>query len=156
MNLSLGSNEAVVKSWDYAKTKGIIFTKGTSNLTVTNKRVIATTESKRGISRDEVSISEISGISANYYSNFSILLVLLGILFFCTIILIPLGSLLFDLGTGTSLTVVVDGYPMTDAIIASSSIKRKRKKRFKLKVNKSAAKEICEQLSTIIFVELKK
>lgn len=156
MNLSLGSNESIIKSWEYAKLKGLIFTKGTSNLTVTNKRVIAINESKRGLSRDEIAIDEISGISTNYYNNFSLLLVLLGVIFCLTLILIPIGLTLIQLGTGTSLTVIMDGYPINDPIISSSSIRRIRTKRFKLKVNKSVAKEIAEQLSTLIFVELKK
>lgn len=154
--LTLGNNESVVKSWEYAKTKGLIFKKGTSSLTVTNKRVINITESKKAIVRDEVSVNEITGISASYSSNFSLLFILLGVLFCCTIIFIPIGTRLIDLGTGTSLTVVMDGYPMNDAMISTSSIRRRRKKHVRLKVYKNAAKEICEQLSTIIFVELKK
>ena len=156
MNVALGTGEKVIKSWDYAKAKGILFTKGTGNLTVTDRRVISATETKKSLTRDEMPLSAITGISTGYYSNFSILFVLLGVLLCLTLVLIPLGIILIQKGTGTTLCVILDGNIPNDPIIATTSIRRRRKaKRLRIKVNKSCAKEIAEQLSTIIFVDLK-
>lgn len=155
MNATLTNDERIVKSWEYAKVKGLILTKGTSNLTVTNKRLIVTTQTKRSLSRDDMPIENITSISANYYSNFSLPLVLLGVLLCITIVLLPIGVNLIRLGTGTSLIVVVGNMP-SEPVITTTSIRRLKRRRFKAKVNRALAQEICEQLSTIIFVDLNK
>lgn len=49
MDATLGSNERLIKSWNYAKTKGGL--KAEANLTVTDRRVISSVATKRSIVR---------------------------------------------------------------------------------------------------------
>ena len=65
MDISKAESEQVYKSWDYAKTKGLIFTKGLYNLTVTDKKVITVTKTKLNTTRTEIMKNEISGVSVS-------------------------------------------------------------------------------------------
>ena len=63
MDATLGSNERLIKSWNYAKTKGGL--KAEANLTVTDRRVISSVATKRSIVRDEIPVSAITGVSTS-------------------------------------------------------------------------------------------
>lgn len=155
MDATLGSNERLIKSWNYAKTKGGL--KAEANLTVTDRRVISSVATKRSIVRDEIPVSAITGVSTSYCSNFSLLYILMGVIFCITIILFPIGLNFIRKGTGTSLSVYFDVSLPANPFISTTSIRKRRKtKKATVKVDRASAKQIAEELSTIIFVELKK
>ncbi|MDE6356443.1 MAG: hypothetical protein K2L67_04280 [Clostridia bacterium] len=154
MEVTLGAGERLIKSWNYAKTKGGL--KSEANLTVTDKRVISSAATKRSVVRDEIPVSAITGVSTSYCSNFSLLYVILGVICCLTVILLPLGLNFIRKGTGTSLSVYFDVSLPGNPFISTSSIKKRRKaKRVKVKVDRACAKQIAEELSTVIFVDLK-
>lgn len=66
MNLALSNGETVLKSWDYGKLKGGFFTKGTYSLTVTNKKLIASYESKQESFREDFDLSSVNGLSVSF------------------------------------------------------------------------------------------
>ena len=66
MEIVLNNGEQIVKSWYYGKAKGLIFTRGKYNLTLTNKKIICMFENKKESSRQDFDINEIKGVSASY------------------------------------------------------------------------------------------
>lgn len=66
MNLALSNGEQLVKSWEYGKYKGLIFTKGTCTLAVTNKRIIVVMEGKKETTRDDYDLKNIKSVSAGF------------------------------------------------------------------------------------------
>lgn len=155
MNIPLMSDERIIKSWDYAKQKGLIFTKGQNNLTVTNKRIIAVEETKHSYIKEDIPIENIREISAKYYDNFSIPRIIFGIILCLGLITLPFGILLL-LSTRGALIEVCVGNTASEPIIQSCSSGHIREPDFKIKVDKHLAKEICKELSSIIFVDAKK
>ncbi len=69
MELKLGTNEQIIKSWDYAVSGKAIQAKKKkiqSNLTITNKRVIASQFNDIYLKRDEIPVAAIKNISGEY------------------------------------------------------------------------------------------
>lgn len=66
MDLALTNGEKILKSWDYGKLKGFILTKGTYNLTVTNKKIIASYEGRKECNREDFALSEVNGVAVSY------------------------------------------------------------------------------------------
>lgn len=66
MNLALSNGETVLKSWDYGKLKGMIFTKGVYSLTVTNKKLISSYEAKNESYREDYDLSAVNGIGVSF------------------------------------------------------------------------------------------
>ena len=66
MNIVLADGEKIVKSWDYGKAKGLIFTRGQYNLTLTNQKLISIYEGKKEAVREDYDLNEIKGISVSY------------------------------------------------------------------------------------------
>lgn len=66
MNIVLADGEKTVKSWDYGKAKGLIFTRGKYNLTLTNQKLISIYESKKETEREDYDLNGVKGISVSY------------------------------------------------------------------------------------------
>ncbi len=68
MSLMLCSDERILKSWTFASDETTVGNK-TYNLTVTNKRIISTNSSPQSISRTELPLSSVKGITGSYSKN---------------------------------------------------------------------------------------
>ena len=66
MDLALLKGEKVMKSWDYGKLKGWFLTKGTYNLTVTNKKIISTYETKQECFREDFDLNDVNGVAVSF------------------------------------------------------------------------------------------
>lgn len=165
MDFTADNGERLLKSWDYAKTKGMIFTKGEYNLTVTDKRVISTARTKLGDARTDIKLSTIEGVSTTYKTGSlvaAIITLILGIVLsvvFAIVFLpmIAVGLLLVLIGilcimfAGTSVSVVLYVKSHSESFLAANSITRsKRAKKVRVKVDRVAAAEIANQLATYI------
>lgn len=154
MDLKLSQGEQVVKSWDYAKTKGTFFTKGRYNLTVTNKKIVSSYETKKSVKREDINLSEISGISAEYSKSGSPFLTFLGVLFCISIVGLPIGIIILIINRKGQLTLSaltdVSDYSMVEVNGVGGRFFGKKKKKLKLKVDIGAAKEIVSDISTVV------
>ncbi len=67
MNIELGKNENLVKSWDYAteKEKGLFKSKIICNLTVTDKRIVLSNRAKNSTSREEIPVESIKAVNSS-------------------------------------------------------------------------------------------
>ena len=69
MELKLAKDEQIIKSWDYAVSGKMLQSKAKkiqSNLTVTNKRIIATQYNDIYLKRDELPVAAVKSISGEY------------------------------------------------------------------------------------------
>ncbi len=69
MELKLGKDEQIIKSWDYAISSKMLQAKGKkiqSNLTVTNKRIVASQYNDVYLKRDEIPLAAVKNISGEY------------------------------------------------------------------------------------------
>lgn len=86
MEIELGKNENLVKSWDYAtaKEKGIFKAKTLCNLTVTDKRIILSNRGKNQNARKEIPVESITAVNSSLSKKrpwgIAVLLSLIGIL----------------------------------------------------------------------------
>ena len=86
--LKLANGEVIVKDWDYARSKAA-GVKTNANLMVTNKRIVYTAESKRGISREEIPIESVKMLnfgSTKEETKLAILYIIFGVAFAVTLI----------------------------------------------------------------------
>lgn len=164
MDISKAESEQVYKSWDYAKTKGLIFTKGLYNLTVTDKKVITVTKTKLNTTRTEIMKNEISGVSVSNGKGSllpAIFLLLRGLIVtICSVMFIPLlaiGLPLMILGiiaiicrrASISVTLYIKSH--AEEFLSANSIKsRRRAKRLRVKIDRNAADEIANELSSYL------
>lgn len=90
MEIKYANEEQVIKSWDYAKSgKSLSKNKVQHNLTLTNKRVIATSENATSLTRNEVPIKAVKNVSGEFKRNgklFPILKIVFGAIFTICII----------------------------------------------------------------------
>ena len=66
MNLALSNGEQLIKSWEYGKLKGLLLTKGTYTLAVTNKRLIHVYEAKKELVREDYDLKSIQSVNASF------------------------------------------------------------------------------------------
>lgn len=73
MEAVLAKDEVVLKSWDYAK-QGNRFDKNKlqQNLTITNKRIISSSENAYSLSRHEIPLSAVKSLKGTYRKNDSL------------------------------------------------------------------------------------
>lgn len=164
----MDTGETILRSWDYAQTKGAIFTKGTYNLTVTDKRVIQTSDTKRGTSTTSVKLSEVGGVSTTLNKGSilaGIVMLILGVvltivfaiaflpMIFFGILLIVLG-IIVCVCAKTSITVSLYLSSLPQTFISANNIRfRKRMKVLRVKVDRSVAEEISSQLAALILLK---
>ncbi len=69
MELKIGKDEQIIKSWDYAVSGKALQSKQKkvqSNLTVTNKRIVASQYNDIYLKRDEIPVAAVKNISGEY------------------------------------------------------------------------------------------
>ncbi len=152
----LAKNEVLVKNWNYACSKQGM-TKTSTELTVTNKRIIYTRESNIETTRNEILVDNVKGI--NFYKNFSnkltaILYTIFGAFLSIIIVGIPLlvkGLRLLSQG-GFVLEITTKGQEGSTMLIGASNIVKpiKRKGKLKVKIDKNEINDIIETLGAII------
>ena len=174
----LAKDEQVLKKWEYATSK-VKAVETKYSLTVTNKRIISQSKSKRKNAREEIPLSEIKGISVSHetVSKFwAIVLMVLGSLMilvplmsrkgdesfnFGTIILWLVGAYVIYLGYirwnqgRFVLKITTKGLEGSPMVMGAMSIfkhifKGIFKGKVKIKVNNTNAEEIVETLGSLI------
>ena len=152
---TLAKDEKIVKSWDYALTKSA-GVKTTANLTVTNKRVVRTAESKRGVSRDEIPLDSIKTV---YYGNSklsttsAIVCIVFGVIFFFAIFGIPLLIRVILMLQQASFHIIIETKERegTSLEVGVVHILGKKKRRaLKVKINKSACANIVDEFGAAL------
>ena len=157
--MKLANGEVIVKDLDYAQSKSA-GVKTTANLMVTNKRVVYTAESKRGVSREEIPIDSVKMLnlgSSKQETGLAIVYVILGLLFTMTIIGIPLLVLGIRMLIQASfnIEIVTKGVEGTSLDVGVVKMFGKKKKpRIKVKINKKACLNIVEEFGAA-FMEAK-
>lgn len=174
MQLLLGEDEQVLKSWGYAKQKKLIGFKRSYSLTLTNKRLIQTETLKRGVKRKDFLVENIRGVEVSNDSVLSILLIILGIMFLGSavgmmvglpvvgivigLILIVAAILMFIFSlskSSISVAVYTETVPTAIAGAVATGFKG-RGKAVKLKVNREASEDIASTLAKHILIDLHK
>ena len=157
--MKLANGEVIVKDWDYALTKSARV-KTISNLMVTNKRIVYTAESKRGISREEIPIDSVKMLnfgSSKEETKLAIFYIVFGAIFSMSLIGIPLLVLGIRMliQASFSIEIVTKGVEGTSLNVGVVKMLGKKKKpRIKVKVNKKACLNLVEEFGAA-FVEAK-
>jgi hypothetical protein len=148
--LKLATGEVIVKEWDYAQAKSA-GEKTVANLAVTNKRIIYTAESKRGISREEIPLDSVKMVyfgSTKEQTGMAIFYIIFGAIFAVTIIGLPLLILGIRMLIQASfnIEIVTKGREGTSLYVGVVKMFGKKKKpRIKVKINKKACVNIVEE-----------
>lgn len=157
--MKLANGEVIVKDWDYAQSKSA-GVKTTANLMVTNKRVVYTAESKRGVSREEIPIDSVKMLnlgSSKQETGLAVVYIVLGLLFTMTIIGIPLlvAGIRMLIQASFNIEIVTKGVEGTSLDVGVVKMFGKKKKpRIKVKINKKACLNIVEEFGAA-FTEAK-
>ena len=157
--LKLANGEVIVKDWDYARSKAA-GVKTNANLMVTNKRIVYTAESKRGISREEIPIESVKMLnfgSTKEETKLAILYIIFGVAFAVTLIGLPLIVLGIRMLIQASfnIEIVTKGVEGTSLDVGVVKMFGKKKKpRIKVKINKKACLNIVEEFGAA-FIEAK-
>lgn len=178
--MNLGKNEEAVRTWEYgtSQVKGVNIA---HSLTVTNKRIIAEENSTRRISRQEIGVDSVKGLSITHEVGskaLAIFLMVLGVIFAVGAIILMvsdeldgslgliLGGVLFLIGFilfivgvfklnqgDLSLIITTKGVEGESLTLGISNLRRKRLKGGKVKVaiNNEVAQDIVETLGATIF-----
>lgn len=179
MSYTLTDGEAVIKSWDYASAKRGFFNplKTTANLTVTNRRLIAQTQNKRAFEHDEVPLDAVKSLSFSHSkrSNLTAILIMLfgmiaavagvvlatggnGTLMIVGIVASVLGLTVFAIGIrrlnegAFTLVITTEGLEGTPLALGAvkATVRRKKQKRIRVKLNHDAMEEIADELGAIV------
>lgn len=168
MDTNLGVGEQLVKSWDYAISKGRFFKNGEYNLKLTDKRIISTSTTKRGYSRTDIKTDSVSGVSLSTEHGSivaGIICIVLGIILVVAAILtIPylaiagavliLGGVIKIMlaGNSLSLNLYVESYSMP--FITANGIKRRKHMRtVRVKVNRGVAEDIVTNFANYLLLK---
>lgn len=163
MEIKFANEEQVIKSWDYAKS-GKTFSKNKvqHNLTLTNKRVIATSENATSLTRNEVPIKAVKNVSGEFKRNgklFPILKIIFGALFtICIIGIIIKGFGIKMLSSGISelkscifeLTLTTAGEEGSALKVGAARGLIKMPTKIKVFTDKTIAREIINEVGAII------
>lgn len=156
MQLKCGKNESVIKSWDYAYTKQRGERK-TYNLTVTDKRMVASSESSNNVDRREIYLDDVKTMDYSFSKSGllgALLLIIFGV--FLSIVIIGIFMIIngvHKLKEGSfTLTITTRGEESDGIALGASSFLNLKKKRGKLKVkvDREAAIEIINELGAIL------
>lgn len=172
-SLGLAENESIVKSWTYAKTTGKVAS--THDLIVTNKRIIAMSNSKMSngtnVTRNEIRREKISSVYVSAsVQNFILLGVIFTILAIAGLVLgiqgqtvgyvmfacFAIVAIIFFIKKKSSITLVIcQNIVNHDALqIAAWGARLKANKtKLKVKVDPTIANEIVRELGGILLVD---
>jgi hypothetical protein len=157
--MKLATGEVIVKDWDYAQSKSA-GVKTIANLMVTNKRIVYTAESKRGVSREEIPIDSVKMLnfgSSKQETGLAIFYIIFGVIFAMTLIGIPLliTGIRMLIQASFSIEIVTKGVEGTSLNVGVVKMFGKKKKpRIKVKINKKACLNIVEEFGAA-FIEAK-
>lgn len=174
----LAKDETLVKEWEYGKSSsGKFFKEETSySLTVTDKRIVAASKSSRKNSREEISLSDVKGVSATHSTPSQlaaiiqiasgIALFILSIVFLVIqdadlsglgILMLPFAFIFFisgmnNLNQGSITLSITTNGPKTVALSLGFTklFRNFSKKIMKLTINNEVAEEIVETIGSLL------
>ena len=141
MPLYLCKNEKILKNWTFASEET---SNGTysHNLTVTNKRIVATSASPNSISRTEIPIDSVKSINGSYYATeektnnpnggivlAGILLLIAGIILIAVFIGNLAGMIIGPILGLTGLIIVIVGATRSKTVTASAGFSLRSEER---------------------------
>jgi hypothetical protein len=153
--MKLAAGEVIVKDWDYAQSKSA-GVKTIANLMVTNKRIVYTAESKRGVSREEIPMDSVKMLnlgSSKEETGLAIFYIIFGAIFALTVIGIPLLviGIRMLIQASFNIEIVTKGVEGTSLDVGVAKILGKKKKpRIKVKINKKACLNIVEEFGAAV------
>jgi hypothetical protein len=153
--MKLAAGEVIVKDWDYAQSKSA-GVKTIANLMVTNKRIVYTAESKRGVSREEIPMDSVKMLnlgSSKEETGLAIFYIIFGSIFALTVIGIPLLviGIRMLIQASFNIEIVTKGVEGTSLDVGVAKILGKKKKpRIKVKINKKACLNIVEEFGAAV------
>lgn len=169
MKINLTKDETLVKEWDYARQKKLLGFKNKYNLTLTNKRIIATKTLKKGVEREDILLSSVTGVGTSRTTGFTnllagILLIIIGIALIASLIalapaaaiigvvLIVLGIIVLIVSRNTKLVIELyeTGIPFNFISLNTSLRFKRRIKLEKVKVDAAMAEDICNNINELI------
>lgn len=167
MAIVLAKDEVVIKSWDYAQA-GHRFDrhKRQRTLTVTNKRIINSSESTYELDHSEIPLSAVKGIQGNFRKNDGLWMKIkfgISLVFSIVIIGIPHAIKLYRQIKSCLFYLVVttngfEGTPLTvGAIPAEATPKRKHLfgnrtiNRYKIYTDKEIARDIVDTIGSVAY-----
>lgn len=154
MDIRFANDEQLVKSWDYASSK-----EGSSrredNLTVTNKRVIYTSEGNKGIDRTEMYLSDVKTLSYTYSKVAGIgtwIMLIAGIITAIAIVGIFLIARAISILREKTFFVVItaNGFESEGITCGATVFKNRKQKKLKIKIYSDVAYEIINELGAIV------
>lgn len=155
MELKCAENESVIKSWDYA-TRKQGSDRRSYNLTVTNKRIVATTDGNRVVAKKEIYLKDVKTLDFSFARKgtfLATLLIIFGIILAVAIIgifMIVKGVRILKERSFT-LTITTQGAENLGMLLGASSLMASiSRARVKIKVDKNAAHEIIDELGKIV------
>ena len=156
MELICGTNESIVKSWDYALEKRGLLESKNHNLTVTDKRIVASSISNTSYERREIYLSDVKTLDFKFQRNGAakaIFMLILGIITAILIfgIFLIVAAVRILKARSFSLTIITSGGSSEGISVGAFSVLNKKNyDKLKVIVNKTAAMEIINQLGSII------
>lgn len=153
--MKLAAGEVIVKDWDYAQSKSA-GVKTNANLMVTNKRIVYTAESKRGVSREEIPMDSVKMLnlgSSKQETGLAIFYIIFGAIFAMSLIGIPLLiiGIRMLIQASFNIEIVTKGVEGTSLSVGVAKILGKKKKpRIKVKINKKACLNIVEEFGAAV------
>ncbi len=153
--MKLAAGEVIVKDWDYAQSKSA-GVKTIANLMVTNKRIVYTAESKRGVSREEIPMDSVKMLnlgSSKQETGLAIFYIIFGAIFAMSLIGIPLLviGIRMLIQASFNIEIVTKGVEGTSLDVGIEKILGKKKKpRIKVKINKKACLNIVEEFGAAV------
>ena len=166
MELKLAKNESLVKSYDYAISKGLMTKKSrrlSSNLTVTNQRVVYSAYNDVSLDRKEIPIANVVSVEGNYSKNpilGAVIKLVFGILSCCVLIGILFKGFGIKMikdaidtikGCNFELTLTTNLFTgLQFGLNASRGILKLAKNKFKISVDRAVAKEILDEIGALV------
>ena len=180
MSITLGKNEKVIKSWDYA-TAAQGRENCDYNLTVTDKRLIHTTASRNGVKRKEIPVTAVVSIDSEYAKKrawvLSVLVILLGVFGAAAGLLAPVERVtavtvcIASLGViAAGIAILIAGVRVRFSLVVSyatgitaeaafsadtmrKSRRRRNSRKLRIAVDVSAAEEITDVIGALLLVD---
>lgn len=174
MSLQATQGENIIKSWDYAKEKKL-FGAREYNLTLTDRRLIASEKTSHGVTRNEYDVQSITGVETSCDKKRSYILSAIFILAGIVVLIISLtggsidmqmlligvvpillGISIFFLSFKMKLSVYIYGIiGCTSVVSTGSSLRFRKVKVGKIKVDRQTGEEIASTLGSYLLVALR-
>ena len=154
MAIKLANSESMIKAWTYAHSKQRLERKEHS-LIVTDKRIIASSESNKSVTRREIYLQDVKSMDYNFTQRGifgAVICLIFGILTAVAIIGIFFIAHAVKMFRDKKfiLTITTEGFESFGLEIGASSFFAKKRGKIKVRVNKEDVFDIIDELGAIV------